>query len=462
MIIKIGQNDEVYLNYFRQSEEGEDVVLYNLIDENNKIWLSLRLTNNKFIIISKDSRIIESEEELNDKLDELVLEVIAQEKSGTENNEIEVQEISPYPPDLIKVQTKPFNIKLIADMIDNGDIDLKPDFQRNFVWDDPIKQSRLIESMLLRIPLPMFYFSEDEEGLITVVDGLQRLTVIKKFMDNELPLKGLEYLKGTCEGRYYTDKNKDGTPNGKLCIAPKYFRWFNMTQFTVNVIDSSSPAKVKYDIFKRINTGGKPLNNQEIRNSLASKALRTTLKAMSESEIFKWATDYSIRSTRMEDIEVALRFICFYRYYNEDKSLNNYNGNMQSSLDDVTELLGKYKVEALINYVALYNNSLENAAHLFGNKYAFRKILPKHLEPKASKQLINKALFVSCCVILSRYAYSELSAKNEQGVLIRPLAERIESDRTLFNFLSFGTNGKVNIQYVFSTIESLISEHLKI
>ena len=461
MIIKIGQNEEVYLTPHRQSEIGDPITLYKLIDENAKSWMQLRLINNKFLVISKESNIIDSEADLQGKLEELVLEVIEQEQSGTENTETDVQEISPYPPDLIKVQTKPFNIKLIADMIDNGDIDLNPEFQRNFVWDDPIKQSRLIESMLLRIPLPMFYFSEDEEGLITVVDGLQRLTVIKKFMDNKLPLKGLEYLKGTCEGRYYTDKNKDGTPNGKMCIDPKYFRWFNMTQFTVNVIDSSSPAKVKYDIFKRINTGGKPLNSQEIRNSLASKNLRHTLKEMSESEMFRWATDYSIRSTRMEDIEVALRFICFHRYYNEDKSLNNYNGNMQSSLDDVTELLGKVKVEVLNKYLPLYNNGMENAAYLLG-KYAFRKILLKHLEPKASKQLINKALFVSCSILLSQYAHADIKAKNESGVLIRPLAERIENDNILFNFLSFGTNGKANIQYVFTTIENIISQHLKL
>ena len=105
-------------------------------------------------------------------------------------------------------------------------------------------------------------------------------------------------------------------------------------------------------------------------------------------------------------------------------------------------------------------NAMENAAHLFG-KYAFRKILTKHLKPKMDKQLINKALFVSCSVLLSQYAPSVIREKNEWQVLARPLAEAIENDRKLFDYLSFGTNGKANFQYVFETIERLIAQHLK-
>lgn len=458
--LRINQNEDIYLYPAKMSEEGANPVVYELKDNTGKGWLQLHLVNNQFKITVIDNSITESREDIRAKLDELVLEVIEKEQSGTDGNEISTQEVSPYDPDSIKVQTKPFNIKLISDMIDSGDIDLTPDFQRNFVW-NPIQKSRLIESILLRIPLPMFYFSEDEEGLITVVDGLQRLTTIKEFMDNKFSLKGLEYLKDTCEGRYYSDKNKDGTPNNKKGIEPKYFRWFNMTQFTVNVIDSSSPPKVKYDIFKRINTGGKPLNSQEIRNSLASKNLRGVLKEMTESDMFKRATDYSIRSTRMEDKEVALRFICFHRYYSEDRTLSNYNGNMDSTLDELTELLGKYKKDNLEKYVPLFHNAMENAGHLFG-RYAFRKILPKHLEPKVEKQLINKALFVSCSVLLSQFNPKEIKEKTEWCILAKPLAEMIQNDRQLYDFLSYGTNGKANLQYVFAAIENLISQYIKL
>jgi hypothetical protein len=461
IVLTTNNNEEIYLNPIKISEEGETPQIYHLIDEQENVWVKLKFTGNQFAINYQDSRISDSEEDITILLNDLVLQVIEQEQSGVEITEKVVLEVSPYDPESIKVHTKAFNVKLISDMIDNGDIDLSPDFQRNSVWNS-LQNSKLIESILLRIPLPMFYFSEDAEGLITVVDGLQRLTAIKNFMDNKFPLKGLEYLSGSCEGRYYSDKNSDGTPNGKKAIESKYFRWFNMTQFTVNVIDPSSPTKVKYDIFKRINTGGKPLNSQEIRNCLASKNLRKILSDMTNLPIFKTATDNSIKPVRMEDKEVALRFICFYRYYFEEKdnALNNYNGNMEFTLDDMTEKLGREKEETLRKYEVLFSNAMKNAEYLFG-KRAFRKILPKHLMPDAYKQLINKALFLSCSVLLSQYDFDRVAAQNERNVLSKALAHLIDTDRTLYNYLSFGTNGKANLQYTFSSIEKLITQNLK-
>lgn len=456
VVFKLKNNEVINVFPVKDAEESSNKYYYNLIDVNkqDKIWMRLKLIDNHFLINDKDPDIIDSDEDISDILDELVLEIIEKEQSGTENSESSSEVVNPYNPDNIKVQTKAFNIKLISDMIDNGDIDLSPDFQRNFVW-NPIQKSRLIESILLRIPLPMFYFSENEEGLITVVDGLQRLTSIKDFIDNKFPLKGLEYLSANCEGRYY----KDDPLNRKSGIDSKYFRWFNMTQFTVNVIDPSSPSKVKYDIFKRINTGGKPLNNQEIRNCLASKNLRETLREMVDLPEFKSATDRSIRPVRMEDKEVALRFICFSNYYNDDQTLNNYNGNMEYSLDDITEKLGRERKEILTKYVKSFSNSMKNAEYLFG-KYAFRKIRPKDLEPNSYKQLINKALFVSCSILLSQYNHIDIKVKNEPNSLAEPLAKLINEDQQLFYFLSYGTNGKVNLQYTFTAITNLLNNHL--
>ncbi len=451
--------EEIYLSPIKSSDEGNENV-YDLVDDNGTRWIQLELINNRLDILQRnlDLEINESQEEIREKLDELVLELIEKEQSGTENTEVAEASVSPYDPDSIKVQTKPFNIKLIHDMIESGDIDLNPDFQRNFVWDS-LQKSRLIESILLRIPLPMFYFSEDKEGLITVVDGLQRLTTIKEFMDNKFSLKGLEYLKDSCEGRYYSEKNKDGTSNNLRGIDPKYFRWFNMTQFTINVIDPTSPPKVKYDIFRRINTGGKPLNNQEIRNCLASKNLREILSEMTKLNEFKVGTDYSIKSTRMEDQEVALRFICFYRYFQEDTKLNNYNGNMEATLDDVTEVLNKLRKDELKIYVTLFSKAMKNATHLFG-KYAFRKIMLKHLKLGANKQLINKALFVSWSVLLSQYEPEEIQVNYSSKILAEPLAYEIENNDYLRYYLSYGTNGKINIQNAFKAAEKIIQLNL--
>ncbi|MCC7317676.1 MAG: DUF262 domain-containing protein [Bacteroidales bacterium] len=460
IVFKLNSGTDIFVNPVKQSEEGKTPVIYDLLDGGAKSWMRLQLSENRFEILNKDPEIADDDATIRAGLDDLVLQVIETEQSGTENTETDVpEEEDPYNPDSIKVQTKPFNLSLISEMIDKSYIDLSPDFQRNFVW-NPFQKSRLIESVLLRIPLPMFYFAEDEDGNISVVDGLQRLTTIKEFMDNKFPLKGLEYLSKSCEGKYFTSENKDGSPNNLPALEPKYLKWFSMTQLTVNVIDPSSPAKVKYDIFRRINTGGKPLNNQEIRNCLASKNLRAVLKQMTNLDEFKQATDWSIKSTRMEDQEVALRFICFHRYYNEDRKLENYNGNMEHSLDTVTEKLGKMRKEDLEIYVKLFSKAMQNAHHLFG-RFAFRKNTPNHLLPGAHKQLINKALFVSWSVLLSGYDPEDIKNKNEERALALPLAEIINEDRALYNYLSFGTNSKANMQAAFAAADKLISSILK-
>lgn len=458
--LKIENNEELLLFPIRKSELGHINPIYALIDNTNNSWMELRLKDNSFAVVQKDNRIAESEIDLKIKLDKLVLEVIEAEQSGTDNTESNTTEdINPYDPEKIKIHSKAFNLRLISDMIDDKDIDLAPDFQRNYVWDSHQK-SRLIESILLRIPLPMFYFSEDEEGRITVVDGLQRLTTIKEFMENKFPLKGLEYLKSSCEGKYYSETNRDGTPNGKKAIESKYFRWFNQTQFSVNVIDPTSPPKVKYDIFRRINTGGKALNNQEIRNCLASPLLRSLLKEMTHLNEFKTATDEGIKPTRMDDQEVALRFIMF-STFKSGPGLQIYNGYMDTSLDEITEELGKLSNADKESWVTKFKTAMINAEYLFGSKYAFRKVKPNDLLPNANKQLINKALFVCWSVLLAEFDPINIQTNNWEGSLIPHLAERIANDSVLFGYLSYGTNGRANLQYAFQEAEKLIDRHVK-
>jgi hypothetical protein len=454
--LQINGSEEILLTPIRKDlEDQNNENLFQLIDDDNKSWMELKLSNNAFTVITKDQDISENEDDLKIKLDKLVLEVIEAEQSGTENSDTKITEdANPYDPDAIKVNSKQFSVKLIEEMINNGDIDLNPDFQRNFVWNS-IQKSRLIESILLRIPLPMFYFAEERDGLISVVDGLQRLTTIKEFMDNKFPLKNLEYLKDTCEGRYYSEKS------GKKSIEPKYFRWFNMTQFSVNVIDPSSPPKVKYDIFRRINTGGKPLNNQEIRNCLAGKELRAALKAMADSKEFKTATDGSIKPTRMDDQEVALRFILFLRLVKNNKTIDNYNGYMDSSLDELTDELSKPNSGSFESYINAFSNAMRNAEYLFGSRFAFRKITPAELKPDAYKQLINKALFVCWSVLLSLYDFQKVKELNKSKALLKPLADSIKADHVLKDYLSYGTNSKANLLYAFSECNKILQEHLK-
>lgn len=184
-------------------------------------------------------------------------------------------------PEQIRVNTKQFSLRNALDMIEDGSLELAPDFQRGRVW-KPRQKSRLIESVLLQIPLPAFYFAEDTDGLMRVVDGLQRLSTIHDFVrggeERGFALKGLEYLQSAVEGKRFED-----------LPAPWKRRIYN-TQIVTNVIDPTTPPDVMYDIFKRINTGGTPLNAQEIRHCMSKDRSRTVLREMTSTAEFNAAT----------------------------------------------------------------------------------------------------------------------------------------------------------------------------
>lgn len=451
---KIKDEGTILLRPFKKGIENNRL-LFDLVDDEKNVWLELELTEHGLNIISISKEIVDDQDIIDTKLDELYSTIIEVEKSGAdsyfENGDME---LNPYDPEKIKVRSDKIPVTLISQMIDNGDIEMNPDFQRHLVWNN-YQKSLLIESILLRIPLPMFYFAEDKDGKLSVVDGLQRISTIKEFMDNGFPLKNLQYLEATCGGKYYQAEGK------KKGIDSKYLRWFNLTNLSANIIDPTSPFKVKYDIFRRINTGGKPLNNQEIRNCLTGQGLRDVLKEMVKLPEFLSATDKSIKSTRMDDQEIALRFLVFYELFEKNGNIDKYTGYMDSTLDEYTELNIKTKKQDLEKFIPYFSNSMKNAEYLLGKKCAFRKILPKDTEPDSYKQLINKALFVCMSILFAKYDFEKLKKSNSELALLKPLANKIKEDKELFYYLSYGTNGKANLLYTFKVLQILFNQHIK-
>lgn len=435
----------------KEIEIPKDFVLVYCEDDIENPFMKLQLAeDNRFKIVSQ-REIEEPEEDLIDKLNDLAIKVVEAIQMGIDLSAISLSKRAlekPYNPDQIRVESRTFSIRLIYDMIKEGDLDLSPDFQRNIVWDS-FRKSRLIESILLRIPLPMFYFSQDEEGKLFVVDGLQRLTAIKEFMDNKLVLRDLEYLTNTCEGKTYS-----GVGNK---IEDKYYRWFNMTQLSVNVIDPQSPSKVKYDIFRRLNTGGRPLNAQELRNCLAKEKVRKALREMASLPSFKNATGRSISDIRMDAQELALRFI-FFRFHYKKGALKKYTGNMDFDLDDFVDLLNKMGDFEFDKYIAEFDSAMKIARHLFG-RHAFRKVYAD-TDNSSHRSLVNKALFVSWSVLLADYNYDIIKKNVEKNSFIRILGEQIYTDVDYYRALSYGTNGRWNILKAFDVAEDIIKLNL--
>lgn len=390
-----------------------------------------------------------------DEIGEAFIQAFA-ERSIQEAAGIEVTEESadappepfPYDPEFIRVDTKPFNISLVYDMIKDGDINLSPDFQRQFVWTDVGARSRLIESIMLRIPLPVFYLAQDHEGRLQVVDGLQRLTVIKQFLDNKLRLRDLEYLKDE-EGKIFRHEDPS------RCIDQRFRKRIMQTQIMMNIIDPQTPADVKFDIFKRINQGGRPLNAQEIRNCMSSPETRHLLHSLSRSPDFLNATCSSVGTVRMQDQEIALRFTAF--RLAELKYQSPYLGNMERFLDQTIETLNR-NPDSFDRLVPAFERSMRNSAHLFG-AFAFRKCSPQDLLPGARRRLMNNSLFTTWSVVLAEWDEKEIQAV-EAGSFAGIVAHELVSDADYYDSVSVGTNDRRRMLYAFEKARALCAEHI--
>ena len=350
----------------------------------------------------------------------------------------------PYDPKLIRVDTRAFSIHQVNEMIQTGDIDLSPDFQREFVWLDITRKSRLIESLLLRIPLPVFYLAQDEEGKFKVVDGVQRLTVIRDFLNNKFRLKNLEYLK-ECDGKWFKNPYKASNES----LDQIYTRRIEQTQIYLNIIDPQTPERVKYDIFRRINTGGKSLNAQEIRNCLEKPSTRDFVKRLAKSEEFLIATRHSISSTRMADNEIVLRFIAFFLMDHKLYNQTPYKGDMDSYLNNTVELLNKLTPEKFETIEYHFKTAMKNAYILFDTQ-AFRKT-----------NYINKALFLSWSRVLCDIQTNELQKYQIGNKLLEALKTEIASNDQYNKSLSMATNDVRNVDYSFNIAKKLLNGVLK-
>ena len=440
-------------------------VRFTLKGEQNEKTFFLRNEGDKFYLIgdSADSKRYEVQKEeftnifkLKDKSNFAEpVEVIEERMIGLSENWIEAQsqgleadnEDVPqsrkpgYGPKDIIVNTDSYSISDLMRMVESEDIEIAPRFQRHFVW-DKTRQSRLIESIFLGLPLPAIYLSEYDDGRMTIVDGLQRISTIRDFMGDTLRLCNMEYF-DFCNGKTFSELN----------LPELQLRRFYRTQITCFKIDYRSPNQLKYDLFRRLNTGGKALNDQEIRNCLSRKDVQKTLFDMISSKEFKDATCNSIKDTRMAAQESALRFICFYDFYRSAVDLSGYDGNMSRALDSCVERLNEISKQELNKYFTLFCDSMRRAYSLFG-EYAFRKVYPDYRNTRKSS--INKSLMLAITVLLSVYGDKYILQKN----ITDEFADLLDRDKDLVNAISWSTSSKKNIIYVFDCLKNKLFDKL--
>lgn len=217
----------------------------------------------------------------------------------------------------IVLQSNDLGLSTLAAWVDDGVIDVAPDFQRRDRWDSE-KQSLLIESFMMNLPIPPVYLAETETGEYSVIDGRQRLTAIHRFMRGDLELKGLSSLEAL-NGRRASE-----LPPGILAnLGMRPLR-------TVTLLHQTDP-EAKYLVFHRLNSAGEVLNAQEIRNVAYRGTLNDLLHRLSQHDFLRTQLKISgPRSTAyrsMQDLEYVLRFIML------RENWQDFSGDMSQSLD---------------------------------------------------------------------------------------------------------------------------------
>jgi len=360
-------------------------------------------------------------------------EVVPEEDTST----IEIKQ--PFDPKDIRITTQTPTVDLLAKRLRNNEIKLNPEFQRSpDIW-TPKACSRLIESMLIRIPLPAFYFDGHDENTWIVIDGLQRLTTIKEFVvDKSLRLKQLEYL------TYLEGLTFDELPR-------QFQRRIEETQVIAFVVEQGSPADVLFNIFRRLNTGGETLTLQEIRNAVNQGSVIAFLKSLAESEEFKAATLGKVNPKRMVDRELVLRFMAF-----RMKPYSEYKGtrDLDYFLSETMRQLNRMGGDARDSLGASFRRAMIGASRLLGSQ-AFRK---PATEQKMSA--ISKALFETWAVSLSWLSDDDLELLAGHRVELWDGYTKLCSNDDFSKAISLATGDAKQVHTRFEMVERLIREVL--
>jgi hypothetical protein len=246
-----------------------------------------------------------------------------------------------------------FSIRLLKEQIDDGTLVLADDFQRRRIWDDS-KASRLIESLLINVPIPACYFVELEDGSCSVIDGQQRLTAIYRYMNNEFSLTSL---------RIRNDLNEKMFSN--LGVSDR--RSIEHRSLRCILILKKSDPEILFDVFDRLNANSVKLNRQELRNGLYKGNLSNLInRELSENETFKKIRRAKDVDKRMNDCEIILRFFAF--YFNGD----SYTGNLPNFLDNYLRSGQKLNSENIDQHRSIFLETIDNVYEVFGSN-GFRR-----------------------------------------------------------------------------------------
>jgi hypothetical protein len=280
-----------------------------------------------------------------------------------------------------------------------------------------------------------------DEDRWLVVDGLQRLSTLRDFaVTKNMRLESLEFL------TQFDNRSYDELPRN-------YQRRIEETQVTVYLIEKGTPPEVKFNIFKRINTGGLPLSSQEIRHALNQGPVTDYLKRLAESVEFKRATYEGVSDLRMAARECVLRFMAFTLTPYEDYAASDFDAFLSAAMAKLNTATELQRIE----FANRFKRAVNSAHNLFG-KNAFRKLA------KATnfRHPVNKALFEVWTVALNNQSDATLSRLEVvKDALNIKVGAMMDTDRDFLNAISQGTGDMSKVQLRFSRIQGLLEKVLE-
>ena len=336
-----------------------------------------------------------------------------------------------YPIDDLLIRNESRTIHGVVQRIDQDRYVMDPDFQRDFVWQED-KQSRLIESVVMRIPLPVFYLAEDDEGRMIVVDGLQRLTTFQRFVKGKLKLRLPD--RKELNGKSFSDLEMKLQNRIEDCNLIFY------------IIDSKVPERARLDIFERVN-GGVPLTRQQMRNCLFMGNATRFLKKEVSTDIFRDATGRSLKTHAMRDREFVNRFCAF-----QILDLSEYKGDMDYFLARCLRVMNKMSKSELSQLSKEFKTGLDNNLNLF-REHAFRK----SRSGDSRRSVLNASLWDVMSTGLSRYRTSVVRRHRKA---LRDAIHGLLDDDHFVSSITYSTNGAVAVKTRFDMAHENITEML--
>ncbi len=314
----------------------------------------------------------------------------------------------------------------------SGRLIIDPEWQRQYVWDRR-RASKLIESILIDVPIPVIYLAKNVEGKYEVIDGLQRLTSVFRYFDGEYSLNGLEIVRGLNKKYYKELPEKEQNKLNDYTL-----RTFELAEKT--------PKDLMFLIFERLNTGGIALNDMEIRNSLFRGALNQLIKDLATDPNFKDALNQPKLERRMQDRALVLRFLAFY----ERTHLKLRNG-LKRFLNEFLETYRNPLPSKIREFEDQFRKSMKAAATIFGDN-AFRLRREWKDGTVATGEWAtrpNAAVFQVISTSFTRYDIGQLTRSSD--AIFEEYLDLITTDEKWRDYVRRATGETARIEYVFET-----------